>query len=206
MAWKPYQMAMTIVDSEDMCEPIFSYMDSFNAFLKHPQLTHRYVEDNQALRIWSNDLWWASFPFFPLPWPWGSGEEWHLPLCCRMSMEKLGRAISLPWPQWAPLSGLKRGSWLALCSWLQRQAFCSLSTHTLRRGSKGKRLSLAAACADLYWGEKAAGRKEAVSESKEMKLDQLVVPGLAILSLEGNQGERGVQSMAPSKAIKLRYW
>lgn len=37
-----------------------------------------------------------------------------------------------------------------------------------------------------------------------MKLDQLVVPGLEILSLEGTEGEKCGQPMAPSKAIKLQ--
>jgi len=56
-------------------------------------------------------------------------------------------------------------------------------------GSKGERLSVAAACTDLYWGEKAAGKEGDEKESKEMKLDQLVVPGLEITLIRGNQGK-----------------
>lgn len=41
-----------------------------------------------------------------------------------------------------------------------------------------------------YIGEtKLQGGKEAEKESKEMKLDQLLVPGLEILSLEGTKGK-----------------
>lgn len=75
---------------------------------------------------------------------------------------------------------------------------CSLAY--IGRGSKAERLSVAAVCTDLYQGEKAAGKEGEEKESKEMKMDQLVVPGLEITLIRGNQGKKKkcMQPEAPS--------
>lgn len=65
---------------------------------------------------------------------------------------------------------------------------CSLAY--IGGGSKAEWLSVAAVCTDLYQGEKAAGKEGEEKESKEMKMDQLVVPGLEITLIRGNQGKK----------------
>lgn len=109
-----------------------------------------------------------------------------------------------PWPQQIPPHG-PEGRPLGQRLVPGRKGRPSAApAHTFRGGSEGERLSSAAARADLYWGEKAAGRKEAEKESKEMKLDQLLVPGLEILSLEGTKGKNAGNPRLPLKQLNCR--
>lgn len=95
-----------------ICVILFlSYMHS-NAFIfLKKQLAHKYLEDNQAVSAWSSNTRWPSFPCSLFPWSGGSGEVWHLPLCCTLSEQpspcdavwwweaSLPQIHLLPWPQ-----------------------------------------------------------------------------------------------------------
>lgn len=60
---------------------------------------------------------------------------------------------------------------------------------TLRKEAKGNSWAGLQPVLTYIGEKKLRGGKEAEKESKEMKLDQLLVPGLEILSLEGTKGK-----------------
>lgn len=113
-----------------------------------------------------------------------------------------------PWPQRIPPHGPEGRPLGQRLAPGRKGRPSAAPARTFRGGSEGERLSSPAARTDLYWWEKAAGRKEAEKESKEMKLDQLLVPGLEILSLEGTKGKNAGNPRLPLKQLNcgLQYW
>lgn len=75
---------------------------------------------------------------------------------------------------------------------------------TLQKGSKGELPSLAAACADLYWWDKAAGRERSREGIKRDETGSTACAQTGKTLIRGNQGEKCGQPLALSKVIKLR--
>ena len=81
------------------------------------QLTRKYLEDHQAVSVWSGDARWAPFPCCPLPWSRGSGDAWHLPLATPSPLRHLfatwpgGRRQ--PFPESTSSPGPRFHAWLA---------------------------------------------------------------------------------------------
>lgn len=75
---------------------------------------------------------------------------------------------------------------------------------TLQKGSKEEQLSLAAACADLYWWDKAAGRERSGEGIKRDETGSTACAQTGKTLIRGNQREKCGQPLALSKVIKLQ--